>query len=74
MTANPGPEPPYCKALLGKPLTPSQWTTCWKYGWDEHTNTIARIGHDFGHNVLPILIVGALVVLFITWGFGKIAR
>jgi len=39
--------------------------TGWKNGWDQPTNTAARIGHDFGHNVLPALIVFALVVLFV---------
>jgi hypothetical protein len=29
-----GPEPSYCvgRTLLSKPLTPSQWATCWNYG------------------------------------------
>lgn len=45
--------------------SPSAWTTGWKNGWNQPTNTAARIGHDFGHNVLPALIVFALVVLFV---------
>ena len=48
-----GPEPSYCvgRILPGKPLSPSQWATCWKYGWDESTTVASRIGYDFGHNV-----------------------
>ena len=47
----------------------SAWMTGWKNGWDQPTNTAARLGHDFGghdfgRNVLPALIV-ALVVLFV---------
>jgi hypothetical protein len=45
--------------------SPSAWVTDWKNGWDQPTNTAALIGHDFGHNVLPALIVFALVVLFV---------
>jgi hypothetical protein len=45
--------------------SPSAWMTGWKKGWDQPTNTAARIGRDIGHNVLPALIVFALVVLFV---------
>lgn len=44
--------------------SPSAWMTGWKNGLDQPTNTAARIGHDFGRNVLPALIV-ALVVAFV---------
>ena len=63
MTTSLGPEPSYCKPHLGV-LTPSQWTTCWKYGWDQPT-TLARIGNDLGHNVLPVLIILAVIVLVV---------
>jgi hypothetical protein len=53
------------KTLLGKPLAPSQWAACWKYGWDEPTTTIARIGHDFGHDVLLALLVLAVMVFLL---------
>ena len=60
-----GPEPSYCKLHLGA-LTPSQWTTCWKYGWDEPTTTLAtRLGHDVGHDVLPVLIVLAVLAFVV---------
>jgi hypothetical protein len=62
VTTHLGPEPSYCTSLLGKPRTPSQWATCWKYGWNEPTVAAARIGHDYGHNVLPVLIVVGLLV------------
>ena len=60
-----GPQPSYCvgRILPTKPLTPSQWATCWKYGWDESTNTASRFGYDFGHNALPALVVIAVIVL-----------
>lgn len=64
MTTHLGPEPAYCKIHLGAPLTPSQWATCWKYGWDEPT-TMARLGHDFGHNVLLVLIALAVIVFLV---------
>lgn len=59
-------EPSYCagRTPLSKPLTPSQWATCWKYGWDEPTTTaVVRIAHDFGHTALPVLIVVAIIAL-----------
>ena len=61
----PAPEPSYCAArtLPSKPLTPSQWITCVKYGWNEQTTAVARLGHDFGHSVLPALIVLAVIFL-----------
>jgi hypothetical protein len=63
VTTSLGPEPSYCNIHLGTPLTPSQWMTCWKYGWNEPTTTlVARIGHDFGHDVLPVLIILAVIV------------
>jgi hypothetical protein len=65
VTTHLGPEPTYCKVHLGAPLTPSQWTTCWKYGWDEPTTTMARLGHDFGHNVLLVLIALAVIVFLV---------
>lgn len=64
MTTSLGPEPSYCQLHLGA-LTPSQWTTCWKYGWDEPTTLMARIGHDFGHNALSVLIILAVVAFLI---------
>jgi hypothetical protein len=67
VTTSLSPEPSYCKLHLGA-LSPSQWTTCWKYGWDEPTNLTARIGHDFGHNVLPVLIIVGVIVLLIIRG------
>jgi len=39
--------------------------TCWKYGWNEPTSLMARIGHDFGHNVLPVLIILAIIVFVV---------
>lgn len=63
MTSSPGPEPSYCTIHLGRPLTPSQWTTCWKYGWNEPTTLMARIGHDLGHNALPVLLILAVIAL-----------
>lgn len=65
MTTSLGPEPSYCKIHLVKPLTPSQWLTCWKYGWNEPTSLIARFGHDFGHSVLPVLIILAIIVFVV---------
>jgi hypothetical protein len=65
VTSSLGPEPSYCKIHLGGPLTPSQWMTCWKYGWNEPTTLMARIGHDFGHDVLPVLIILAVMVFVV---------
>jgi hypothetical protein len=50
--------------------SPSAWMTGWKNGWDQPTNTAARLGHDFGHNVFPALIVFALVIFVVV----KLAR
>jgi hypothetical protein len=65
VTTSLGPEPSYCKMHLGTPLTPAQWTTCWKYGWSEPTSVMARIGNDFGHNMLPVLIILAVVAFLV---------
>jgi hypothetical protein len=69
MTINPvgGPEPPYCAGRnpLSTPLTPGQWATCWRYGWDQPTTTLAHMSHDFGHAVLPALIVIAIIFLMV---------
>ena len=50
--------------------SPSAWMTGWKNGWDQPTNTAAHLGYDFGHYMLPGLIVLAFVVFFIA----KLAR
>jgi hypothetical protein len=74
VTTHLGPEPSYCTRLMGEPLTPSQWTTCWKYGWNEPTTTVARIGQYFGHHVSPVLIVVAVIfvaVIVITRPSGR---
>jgi hypothetical protein len=44
--------------------------TGWKNGWDQPTNTAAGLGYDFGHYMLPGLIVLAFVVFFVA----KLAR
>ena len=64
MTTSPGPEPSYCHLHLGTP-SPSEWTTCFRYGWDEPTNLASRIGYDFGHNVLPVLIILGVIAFLI---------
>jgi hypothetical protein len=64
MTTSLGPEPSYCKLHLGA-LTPSEWATCFKYGWDEPTTLAARIGHDFGHDVLSVVIILAVIAFLI---------
>ena len=71
MTTAPGPEPSCCQLHLGV-LTPSQWTTCFKYGWDEPTNLAARLGHDVGHDVLAVLIIVAVVILLAIKGLTRI--
>ena len=65
VTISLGLQPPYCRMHPGRQLTPSQWTTCWKYGWDEPTNLMGRLGHDFGHNVFPVLVILAIIILFL---------
>ena len=61
----PGPGAVNCKIHLGRPQTPSQWMTCWKYGWNKPTTLMARIGHEFGHNMLPVLIILAVIVFVV---------
>lgn len=60
---------------LSSPMTthlsfPSVRMTGWKNGWDQPTNTAARLGWDFGHYVLPALIVFVFVVFLVV----KLAR
>ena len=66
-----GPEPSYCTVHLGAPLSPSQWTTCWKYGWNEPT-MMSRIGYDFGHDVLPALIILAVIAFLVIKSVSRI--
>ena len=66
MTTHLGPEPSYCvgRTLLSKPLTPSQWATCWNYGMHQPApGWLTRAGYDFGHNALPLLAVLAVIVV-----------
>jgi hypothetical protein len=65
VTTHLGPEPSYCKVHLGRPLAPSQWTTCWKYGWDEPTTMMSRFGHVVGHDMLPVLIVLTVIAFLV---------
>lgn len=63
-------EPVYCnRALWTKPLTPSQWQTCWNYGWDKPvSHTVQHAGFVAGESFLPVIaaaVVVALIVLFI---------
>ena len=66
VTTHLGPEPSYCdgRTPLSKPLTPSQWATCWNYGMHQPApGWLTRAGYDFGHNGLPALAVLAVIVL-----------
>ena len=65
MTTNLTQGPSYCvgRTPLSKPLTPAQWVTCLKYGWDQPATTVARLSHDFGHSIVPALIVLAAVLI-----------
>lgn len=50
---------------LGRPPSPSVWITGGKNRWDQPTSTVARMGHDFGHNLVPALVVFAVVVFLV---------
>jgi hypothetical protein len=50
--------------------SPAAWMTSWKNGWNQPANTAARLGYDFGHNVLPALIIFAIVIFSVV----KLAR
>lgn len=63
-------EPSYSATSLGRPPSPSAWITGWQSGWNQPANTAARLGQDFGHNVLPALIICAVISLFVA----RIAR
>jgi hypothetical protein len=40
------------------------WLQRWKCGWNQPaSHASAQAGYDFGHNVLPVLIVLAFVLL-----------
>ena len=67
-----GPEPSYCTVHLGAPLSPSQWTTCLKYGWNEPTDLASRLGHDFGHDVLPVLIILVVIAFLVVRSMSRI--
>lgn len=42
------------------------WTQRWDCGWNEPTSRlVSRIGFDFGHNALPVLILIAFAFLAI---------
>ena len=66
MATHLGPEPSYCvgRTLLSKPLAPSQWATCWNYGIHQPVpGWPTQLGYEFGHNVLPVLAVLALIAV-----------
>jgi len=66
MTTHLGPEPSYCvgRTLLSKPLPPPEWATCWSYGMRQQVpGWLAQAGYDFGHDVLPVLALLALIVV-----------
>ena len=43
------------------------WAQRWQCGWHQPPSAaVARAGFDFGHNVLPVLIMAAFVVLAVT--------
>jgi hypothetical protein len=71
MTTSPSPAPSYCQLHVGAPLSPSQWTTCWNYGWHEPATLAARLGYDVGHNILPVLIIVAVVAFAIVKVFSR---
>lgn len=52
---------PDCRA--GHITSPSQWTACWKIGWNEPTTGAAKAGYAAGHSVAPVLLGSGLVVL-----------
>jgi hypothetical protein len=39
------------------------WTQKWDCGWNHPNPAAYRAGYDFGHNVLPVLILLAFVLL-----------
>lgn len=66
VTTHLGPEPSYCvgRTLPSKPLSPSQWATCWDYGMHQPApGRLTRAGYDFGHNVLPLPAVLAVTIV-----------
>jgi hypothetical protein len=64
----PTPIPSYCPKgdLPGTTvLSPSQWSTCLKAGWDQPTTTAANAGAVVGHYAAPTLIGLALLVIIL---------
>jgi hypothetical protein len=46
-----------------------QWQCKWNSGWHQPVNaTATRAGFDFGHNVLPVLILVAFVFVIVVAG------
>jgi hypothetical protein len=41
------------------------WPQRWKCAWDEPTTTVSRAGYTAGHDILPALILLAVVLLVI---------
>jgi hypothetical protein len=63
--------PAYCKPPVGT-LTPSQYATCLKAGWDEPTTTAGNAGHLAGSGAgIAVLLAIAVVVV---WFFFKKKR
>ena len=54
--------PGYCTSGHGV-LTPSQWTTCAKLGWNQSTTGAATAGASVGHYAAPVLVIFAVLVL-----------
>ncbi len=53
--------PGYCKSGHGI-LTPSQWTTCAKLGWNQSTTGASTAGYTAGHDVMPAVVIFLIIL------------
>jgi hypothetical protein len=53
--------PAYCTSGHGI-LTPAQWATCAKAGWQQPATGAANLGFSAGHNVAPWALLAGLII------------
>ena len=50
------------------------WAQRWKCGWNAPTTTASHVGYTFGHSVLPVLLIVAVIAVVAIWLRGRRTR
>jgi hypothetical protein len=52
LTTNPGPVP----------CSTGSWSQKWNCGWNQPTTGAAHAGYVFGHDIVPLLLIAAIII------------